>query len=113
MSDKSYNPQITLSLSREQHWTLHHVLLDQIEHESMAEEPTRVDPPSIEVYQSFETLDTGKTVFTIAQLKAMQTILAEYHHSTMWWEIERSQLEELLYCISDRIEQHQTAPPAD
>jgi hypothetical protein len=98
---------VTLSLPPEQYWTLHHVLLDRIEQEATAEDPASIDPPSIEVFQAFERLDAGETSFTIVQLKAIQTILAEYHHSPVW-EIERSQLEQLLHHVSKPIEQHQT-----
>lgn len=100
---------ITLSLRPEEHWTLHHVLLDRIEQETTVEEPADVNPPPVEVFQAFETLDAGETSFTIAQLKAMQTVLAEYHYSPTWWEIERSRIEQLLHRITEPIEQNQAA----
>ena len=113
MPDTPLSPRsITLSLPPEEHWTLHHVLLDRIEQETTAEEPADVDPPPVEVFQAFETLDAGETSFTIAQLKAMQTVLAEYHYSPTWWEIERSRIEQLLHRVTKPIEQHQAALPA-
>ena len=102
---------VTLSLPREEQWTLHHVLLDRIEQEATAKDPASIDPPPVEVFQAFETLDAGKTSFTIPQLTAIQTILAEYHHSPTWWEIERPQIEQLLHHVAESIEQHQTALP--
>ena len=100
-------PSFTLPLEREEHWTLHHVLLDRIDRETTAN-TGESDPPSIEVFQAFETLDSGDTSFTIAQLKAIQNVLAEYHHSPTWWEIERPRLEQLLHRATQLIEQHQT-----
>lgn len=110
MSDNSQHPRsVTLSLSLEEQWTLHHVLLDRIEQESTAENLANVDPPPIEVFQAFETLDAGKTSFTITQLKAIQTILAAYHHPPTWWEIERSQIEQLLHRVTEYLNQYQSA----
>ena len=94
---------VTLCINPEEHWTLHHVLLDRIDHEAAADTGGD-DPPQIEVYQAFETLEDGETVFTVDQLKAIRSVLAEYHHSTTWWEIERPRLEELLHRITDRLE---------
>lgn len=106
MPDAPPHPRlITLSLPPEEHWTLHHVLLDRIEREARAGDPTNVDPP-LEVFQAFETLDVGKAGFTIAQLEATQTILVEYHHSPTWWEIERSRLEHRLHQVAESIKRY-------
>ncbi|WP_458188160.1 DUF7853 family protein [Haladaptatus sp. NG-WS-4] len=94
----------TLTLPSDEHWTLHHVLLHRIERELTVDDGTEVDPPPLEIYRSFETLDAGDTRFTIAQLEAIQDVLAEYHHSTTWWEIERSRLERLLHRIARVLE---------
>ena len=110
MSEKPQHAHsVTLSLSPEEHWTLHHVLLDRIERESTAVEPSLVDPPPVEVFQVFEMLDAGETSFTIEQLEAVQATLAEYHHSTTWWENERSRLEQLLSHVANPVEKHRTA----
>lgn len=109
----AHSQSVTLSLPLEEQWTLHHVLLDRIEQERTATDPTTVDPPPVEVFQAFETLDTGHARFTIAQLDAIQTILAEYHHSPTWWELERPQLEELLYRVSSAIDGFEPALSAD
>lgn len=97
---------VTLSLSAGEQWTLHHVLLDRIDAESTVAESDRVDPPPVEVFRAFETLDAGETTFTVAQLDAVQSILAEYHHSSTWWEVERPQIERLLHRVSKPIEAH-------
>ena len=94
----------TLSLTPEQHWTLHHVLLDRIDKES-ATVTAGADPPPVEVFQAFETLESGKARFTLAQLTAIGEVLAEYHHSPTWWEVERPQLEQLLHYVTHHIEQ--------
>lgn len=105
MSDSPSHPHsITLSLPPEEQWTLHHVLLDRIEQETTTKDSANVDPPPLEVFQAFETLDAGETSFTIPQLLAIQTILAEYHYSSTWWEIERSRIEQLLHRVADPIE---------
>lgn len=86
-----------LSLSRAEHWTLHHVLLHRIERE--ATEPD-IEPPSVAVFRAFASLDAGETAFTEPELEAIQSVLAEYHYSTDWWEVERAQLETLLYEVT-------------
>ncbi|WP_440764735.1 DUF7853 family protein [Natronorubrum sp. DTA7] len=114
MPDHSAHPQsVTLSLPLEERWTLHHVLLDRIERELMAADPTTIDPPPVEVFQAFETLDAGHARFTIAQLDAIQTILAEYHHSPSWWELERPRLEALLHRVSSAIDEREPTLSAD
>lgn len=104
---------VTLSLSPEEHWTLHHVLLDRIEQEEAAAEPTGIEPPAVEVFQAFETLDAGETSFTIAQLDGIQTVLAKYHHSTSWWKLERTRIEQLLHHVTDLLDQHREVLSAD
>ncbi len=86
----------SLALSRAEQWTLHHVLLDRIERE--AAEPG-VKPP-VAVFHAFAALDAGEIAFTQPELETIQSVLAEYHYSTDWWEIERAQLETLLYEVT-------------
>ncbi|WP_436344013.1 DUF7853 family protein [Natronorubrum sp. FCH18a] len=111
--NSEHTQSVTLSLPLEEQWTLHHVLLDRIERELTATDPTTVDPPPVEVFQAFETLDAGHTRFTIAQLDAIQAILAEYHHSPTWWELERPRLEQLLHRVSRAIDGRGPALSAD
>ena len=106
MPDRSQQPAIILSLPPEEQWTLHHVLLDRIDQKTTVGDTAEVDPPPVEVFRAFETLDAGETSFTIAQLEAIQDVLAEYHHSPTWWEIERPQFEQLLQRTARLIEQH-------
>lgn len=113
LENSEHAGSITLAVPLEERWTLHHVLLDRIEQEATAAEPTSVDPPPVEVFQAFETLDAGEASFTVAQLEAIQTTLAEYHHSTTWWQLERSRLEQLLHRVAELVEQHQVVLPAD
>lgn len=98
---------VALPLQREEHWTLHHVLLHRIEQETAAEDATAIDAPPVELVEAFETLDAGETRFTVAQLEAMQDVLAEYHHATTWWEIERPKLERLLHHVATSLEETQ------
>lgn len=86
-----------LSLSRAEHWALHHVLLHRVEREAAE---LSVEPPSVAVFHAFTSLDAGDTAFTEAELEAIQSVLAEYHYSTDWWEVERAQLETLLYEVT-------------
>ena len=104
---------VTLSLSPETAWTLHHVLLDRIEQEATEASPASVEAPPIEVFQAFERLDAGKTSFTIAQLEAIQTVLMEYHHATTWWELERAQIEQLLQRVTNCLDQERASCSAD
>lgn len=113
MPDIPYEPSlVTLSLSSKEHWTLHHVLLDRIELETTTAEPSHVDPPPVEVFRAFETLDAGATSFTLAQLEAIRPILAEYHHA-LAWERDRPQLEHLLHRVTDTLEKQQTTLTTD
>jgi hypothetical protein len=112
MSADSRSPRsITLPLPPDEHWTLHHVLLHRIDRETTADDTTVVNPPPLEVFHAFETLDAGSTQFSIAQLEAIQAVLAEYHHSTVWWEGERSQLEQLLHRVAALVEANQLPHP--
>lgn len=95
---------VGLSLSDEERWTLHHVLLDRIEAESTVTDSSRVDPPPVEVFRAFERLDGGETSFTVAQLAAVRSVLSEYHHSPTWWEVERPRIERLLHRVSEHVE---------
>jgi hypothetical protein len=104
---------VTLSLSPETAWTLHHVLLDRIEQEAAEASPSSVEAPPIEVFRAFETLDAGETSFTIAQLEAIQTVLMEYHHATSWWELERAGIEHLLQQVTNRLNQQRAPCSAD
>ena len=86
----------SLPPSRAEQWTLPHVLLHRIERESS--NPGEESPP-MTVFCAFETLDAGETAVTDVELKTIQSVLAEYHHSTDWWGSERTQIESLLYQI--------------
>lgn len=97
-------PSATLSLTSEQHWTLHHVLLDRIDEEP-TDATTDADPFLFEVFHAFEVLESGNARFTLAQLTTIQEVLAEYHHSSTWWEVERPQIEQLLHRVTQHIEQ--------
>ena len=100
----SKSPSATLSLTPEQHWTLHHVLLDRIDPESTAV-AADAGPPAVEVFHAFETLESGNTRFTLSQLKTIREVLTDYHRSPTWWEVERPQLEQLLHRVTHHIEQ--------
>lgn len=101
----------TLSLSHDERWTLHHVLLHRIEQEETAADPTDVDSPPLELFQAFETIDGGAARFTDPQLEAIQTTLASYQRSTDWWELERGTLESLLEHVTSALEANRL--PAD
>jgi hypothetical protein len=107
MPDNFHEPStVALSLEPESHWTLHHVLLHRLEREARADDPSGIEPPPLPVFEAFETLDAGETRFTMAELEAVQTVLAEYHHSTTWWELERPRLEQLLRQVTERLGEH-------
>lgn len=93
----SFDKKQPLSLRRAEQWTLHHVLLHRLERGFS--DPNSVPPPAA-VFQAFTTLDSGEVSFTDAELRAIETVLAEYHHSTDWWAIERSRLESLLHHVT-------------
>lgn len=109
-TDRSH--RVPLAVSLEEQWTLHHVLLDRIEREATAAEPTAIDPPSLAVFQAFERLDAGETSFTVAQLEAIRAVLTEYRHAT-GWAPERARLEHLLECVTELVGQHRPARLAD
>jgi hypothetical protein len=99
---------IPLSLSREERWTFHHVLLHRIEREG-AEDPATTEPPPIELFRAFETLDSGEIRFTEPQLEAMLEVLAVYQRSPDW-EVERAEIERLLHRVSTALETARSEP---
>ena len=91
----------TPPLSHAEPWTLHHVLLDRLTDET-ATAAGPVDHRQLR--EAFETLDDGGDEYTREQLRAIQSVLAAYHHSPTWWEIERPRLEGLLHRVSGALE---------
>ena len=93
----------SLSLSVDAQWTLHHVLCEELDDESVVDtsvgEETRT-----ELRRAFETLDAGGQTFTHRELDAIQTVVATYHHSATWWEVERPRLEAVLRQVSTRLD---------
>lgn len=102
MPDNRPTPPVeSLSLSRAEQWTLHHVLLDALEADRTGDAVAAVP---LELRQAFETLDDGGETFTRAQLKAIRAVLSRYHHRTTWWMVERPRLERLLHCVSTALD---------
>jgi len=60
MSNRSQPPAITLSLPPEEHWTLHHVLLDRIDQETTVGDTAGADPPLVEVSRPSRRLMPGR-----------------------------------------------------
>lgn len=90
----------SLSLTREEAWTLHDVLLTHLGRE--CEEPTD------HAREAFERLDGGTRRFGAAHLEAMQRALARAHH-TRRWEVERPRLEALLHRVAGALEREDEA----
>lgn len=97
MPPSSTDGKQPVSLVRAEQWTLHHILLHRLERGFA--DSDRESPP-IEVFHAFTTLDAGEFSFTDAELRAIVSVLAEYHHSTDWWVCERSRIESLLRHIT-------------
>lgn len=91
----------TVSLSPTEQWTLHHLLLHQLE--QAATESGDTEEMSEVLLDAFETIDRGEQQFTHAELQAVQSVLAQYHHSTSWWELERSQIERVLHQVAEAL----------
>lgn len=104
MSDRP----IPLTLSPEEQWTLHHVLLHRIEEGAAEGGGSGADPPPMPVLRAFETIDRGDLRFSVAELGAVRNVLAEYHHSTMW-EVERPEIERLLDRITTALDERRSA----
>ena len=96
-----------LSLSPAEEWTLHHALLERIDAEPTAADPTGIDPPPLAVYTAFERLDAGETTFSVAELDAMQAVISDAHHAPDWCA-ERDRLESLLHALTRSLER---SPP--
>lgn len=103
----SHVRSVKLALPPEEAWELHHVLLNRIEQEAASDDPTSVEPPSIEVFQAFDTLDTGEARFTFSQLDAIQSVLTEYQESATLENVERSRLAQLQTRISNLLDQNE------
>ena len=96
----SHPESIALKLRPQERWTLHHVLLDRIDRETITNAPSAIDPPPLEVFQAFEALDAGESEFTALQLEGIETVISEYRDS------EECSVEEsdALEAVGDRIE---------
>ena len=104
MSENEFGTgRVTVSLSPEEQWTLHHVLLERIDQESTADDPTDVDPPSVEVFQAFERLNTGDTTFTIDELEAIRSTLASFDGEANWGKFEHARIDSLQDHITQRL----------
>ncbi|MCU4741289.1 hypothetical protein OB955_13625 [Halobacteria archaeon AArc-m2/3/4] len=110
MSSSRLPRSITLSVPPAEQWTLHHVLCHRIERASRGKVGIGGDPPPLELCEAFETLEAGDTRFTAVQLEAIQDVLAEYHHCTDWWEVDRTRIERLLHHVSSGLEAVRTDP---
>ena len=71
------NPSgVTLDLSREEQWVIHHVMLNRIELELHAPETT--DPPSITVYRVFEKPENSVHHFSEQEHQCIKAELQQY-----------------------------------
>lgn len=93
----------SLSLSPAAQWTLHHALLERIDAEPTAADPTGIDPPPLAVYTAFERLDAGARTFSDAELDAMCDVVRDAHHAPDWCA-ERDRLESLLHALTRALE---------
>lgn len=67
---------LTLSLSREEQWVVHHVMLDRMELEAQA--PAETDPPPLDVYRIFEKLEGGIHWFSQRECQCLRNELSQY-----------------------------------
>lgn len=65
-----------LTLSREEQWVVHHVMLDRIELETEAS--TDTDPPPLSVYHIFEKVDSGIFQFSQRERQCLENELSQY-----------------------------------
>lgn len=68
--------QLSLDLSREEQWVVHHVLLDRIESERQS--PEDADPPSLAVFRAFEKLEAGTHRFSPSECRCLEDELRQY-----------------------------------
>ncbi|MFC4988923.1 hypothetical protein [Saliphagus infecundisoli] len=66
---------VTLSLSHEEQWLLHHLMLDRMELEARSPE---TDPPSMDVYRIFDKLEAGTHWFTRQECRRLRDELDRY-----------------------------------
>ena len=65
-----------VTLTREQRWVAHHVMLDRIELEAKA--PGDTEPPPMEVFEVFEKLEAGEPQFTSSERQYLCRELRRY-----------------------------------
>ena len=65
-----------VTLTREQRWVAHHVVLDRIELEAKA--PGETGPPPIELFQVFEKLEAGEPRLTSSERRYLCRELCRY-----------------------------------
>ncbi len=106
---------VTLTLQREDLWTLHHVLLERLEAEQTSPEPGAIDPPPLAVCRVFDTLEAGRTRVRIADLETVTKVL-RHDGACPPWCLDCDRLAALCNQLTELCEQHhhpQTIGAAD
>lgn len=84
---------IPFDLSRNEEWTIHHVILDRIEAEWRSEGG---NPPPITVYRVFDKVEAGTERFKPTELRSLREELASYRESGDVPERDARSVDELL-----------------
>lgn len=66
---------LTLALSREEQWLLHHVMVDRMELDARS---SGTDTPSVDVYRVFDKLEAGTHRFTRRECRCLRDELEQY-----------------------------------
>lgn len=66
---------LSLTLTREEQWVLHHLMLDRMELEIPS---TEADPPSVDIYRVFDKLEAGTHWFTSRECRLLREELGRY-----------------------------------
>ena len=66
---------LSLTLTREEEWVLHHLMLDRMELEARSTEP---DPPSVDIYRIFDKLEGDTHWFTSRECRLLREKLGRY-----------------------------------
>ena len=102
MDNKQTAPrQLTFALSRDEAWTVHHVVLDRIEAETTSADR---EPPSIDVYRVFDKLEAGTERFTRSELKAMRVELESSRETDGPTDRDEARLAALVERLGQRLD---------
>lgn len=102
------SPQIVLTLSHAELWTLYRVLFDRLEQGGRSEAP---DPLPLELYQTYRKIEAGENRFTTTELLSTRAELKRHLESDGANRTERAVIEQLINHITATLSGNRSPRP--